>query len=84
MNVDYTVCNGGKEISPITSQRSKLAGREQVTSRSVRVVKLNAARQLTQANISRARPALMDLQVKFQVLEKRFKMCNVYSVNEAI
>ena len=58
-------------------KRRKLAGRVQMTSRSVRVVKLDATRQLTQAKIFRARPALMDLQVKMQVLGKCFKMCNV-------
>ena len=65
------------QISPISSQRRTLAGRVQLSSRSVRVVKLNAARQLTQAKISRARPALMDLQVKMQVLRKCLKMFNV-------
>ena len=48
-----------------------------MTSRSVRVVRLNAARQLTQAKIPRTRPALMDLQVKMQVLGKLFQLCNV-------
>ena len=41
-----------------------------MTSSGVRVVRLNAAGQLTQANTSRARPALMDLQVKMQVVGK--------------
>ena len=76
MNADYSMKRRQGDISNFFTKK-KISRQSADDQQSVRGVKLNAAKQLTQANISRARPALMDRQVKTQVLGKCFKTCNV-------